>query len=72
MAAGWRHSCLPASSWPILRENPPIGLEDMIVIETDETSGYALLRAFDGDPLAHKTLVEAMNAATCRPLASGD
>lgn len=46
---------LTSEQLAILRENPPIGLEDMIVIETDETSGYALLRAFDGDPLAHKT-----------------
>ena len=59
---------LTSEQLAILRENPPIGLEDMIVIETDETSGYALLRAFDDDPLAHDALVEAMDAATCRPL----
>ncbi|MCA1300721.1 DUF1254 domain-containing protein [Stappia indica] len=51
-----------------VRENPPIGLEDMIVIETAEDRGYALLRAFGGDPVRRAITEEALAAARCTGL----
>lgn len=52
----------------VLRENPPEGLEDLIVIETDATHGYALLRAFDGEPLLRERIETAMAQASCHGL----
>ncbi|MCA1244591.1 hypothetical protein LC092_19265 [Stappia stellulata] len=52
----------------VLREDPPPGLEDLIVIETTETLGYALLRSFDGDPLRRDVKEAALAQATCRTL----
>lgn len=52
----------------VLRENPPEGLEDLIVIETDALHGYALLRAFDGDPLYRDRIEAALAQASCRRL----
>lgn len=43
----------------ILRENPPENLEDLIVIETEAISGFALLRAY----VPHPTRRDAVNAA---------
>lgn len=53
----------------VLRENPPEGLEDLIVIETDEIMGYALLRAFDGEPLRRDIVEAALAEARCTVLA---
>ena len=55
----------------ILRENPPLGLEDMIVIETPAVRGYALLRGFDDDPLLRPRLVAALDEASCDLLEDG-
>ena len=52
----------------VLREDPPPGLEDLIVIETTETLGYALLRSFDGDPMRRDVKEAALAQATCRTL----
>jgi uncharacterized membrane protein len=52
----------------MLRENPPVGLEDMIVIQTEERYGYALLRAFNGDPARETLLRTAMEEARCKTL----
>ncbi|SDT98763.1 DUF1254 domain-containing protein [Stappia sp. ES.058] len=52
----------------VLREDPPPGLEDLIVIETVETLGYALLRSFDGDPMRRDIKEAALAQATCRTL----
>ncbi|WP_349360062.1 DUF1254 domain-containing protein [Stappia sp.] len=52
----------------LLRENPPPGLEDLIVIETAEIQGYALLRAFDGDPLNRARIIAELEAARCATL----
>ncbi|MES0810665.1 hypothetical protein ABLO27_14380 [Roseibium sp. SCPC15] len=49
----------------ILRENPPENLEDLIVIETDEISGFALLRAFVPHPSKADTVDKALMAADC-------
>ncbi|WP_208979158.1 DUF1254 domain-containing protein [Stappia stellulata] len=52
----------------VLREDPPPGLEDLIVIETAETLGYALLRSFDGDPMRRDIKEAALAEASCRTL----
>lgn len=49
----------------ILRENPPENLEDLIVIETQETSGIALLRAYVPHPTRDGVIEAAMSQATC-------
>jgi len=49
----------------ILRENPPENLEDLIVIETDEISGFALLRAFVPHPTRSEEVDRALMAASC-------
>ncbi|QDG76993.1 hypothetical protein [Labrenzia sp. PHM005] len=49
----------------ILRENPPENLEDLIVIETKETSGIALLRAYIPHPTRANAIEAAMSQATC-------
>ncbi|ADZ71365.1 DUF1254 domain-containing protein [Polymorphum gilvum] len=52
----------------ILRENPPENLDELIVIETEESDGFALLRAFVPDA-AHKSSVDAgLAAARCATL----
>ncbi len=59
---------ITAEQLSVLRENPPEGLEDLIVIETDETLGYALLRAFDGEPLRREAVEKALSEARCTVL----
>lgn len=49
----------------ILRENPPENLEDLIVIETGELSGFALLRAFVPHPSDAAEIDAALKRATC-------
>ncbi len=49
----------------ILRENPPEDLEDMIVIETDSTEGFALLRAFVPHPSEAEQIDAALKRAQC-------
>lgn len=49
----------------ILRENPPENLEDLIVIETPEINGLALLRAFVPHPTRSKPVEQAMDSALC-------
>ena len=52
----------------ILRENPPENLDDLIVIETEDTEGFALLRAFVPHPSEAKQVGRALQAASCAPL----
>lgn len=54
----------------ILRQNPPENLEDLIVIETDRTEGFALLRAFVPHEIYAPETETALLAASCRTLAS--
>lgn len=49
----------------ILRENPPENLEDLIVIETADISGFALLRAHVPHPSRANALDQALLSATC-------
>lgn len=49
----------------ILRENPPENLDELIVIETDNTEGFALLRAFVPHPSEAKQIGKALQAASC-------
>ncbi|MTI17071.1 hypothetical protein E1162_07440 [Rhodobacteraceae bacterium RKSG542] len=49
----------------ILRENPPIDLEEMIIIETDKDQGYALVRAFLPSEAYLPQLSGALEAAIC-------
>ncbi|WP_150522975.1 DUF1254 domain-containing protein [Roseibium sediminis] len=59
---------LSAEQLSILRENPPENLEDLIVIETDRTAGFALLRAYvPNETLAPETAA-ALLSADCEPL----
>lgn len=53
------------SQLSILRENPPENLEDLIVIETDEISGFALLRAYVPHQSRAEGIDRALQAATC-------
>ncbi|MBA5779042.1 hypothetical protein H2509_18085 [Stappia sp. F7233] len=52
----------------VLREQPPADLEDLIVIETDEEDGFALLRAFVPNDLRRQTIEASLDAARCAPL----
>lgn len=56
---------LTSSQLSILRENPPENLDEMIVIETDQNEGFALLRAFVPDAAAEPVLADELGAATC-------
>jgi len=49
----------------ILRENPPENLDDLIVIETENTEGFALLRAFVPHPSEAGQIGRALHAASC-------
>ncbi|WP_305988778.1 hypothetical protein [Roseibium sp. MMSF_3544] len=49
----------------ILRENPPENLEDLIVIETGEISGFALLRAYTPDEARADVVDRALQNASC-------
>ncbi|MBO6893640.1 MAG: hypothetical protein JJ866_16985 [Roseibium sp.] len=50
----------------ILRENPPENLEDLIVIETPEISGFALLRAYVPHHTKAAEIDAALQAASCQ------
>lgn len=52
----------------ILRENPPENLEDLIVIESDNTEGFALLRAFVPHPTQANEIENALSRARCDTL----
>lgn len=52
----------------ILRENPPENLEDLIVIEVDEISGIALLRAYVQHPTKADVIERSMILASCGTL----
>ena len=56
---------LTPSQLSILRENPPENLENLIVIETDEISGFALLRAHVPHPSKANAVNTALQSATC-------
>ncbi|MEP3045811.1 MAG: DUF1254 domain-containing protein [Roseibium sp.] len=49
----------------ILRENPPENLEDLIVIETTQVTGFALLRAYVSHPTKAEAVNTALKAASC-------
>ena len=49
----------------ILRENPPENLEDLIVIETEEISGFALLRAYVPHSIKADQIDMALQEASC-------
>ncbi len=49
----------------ILRENPPENLDELIVIETEDTEGFALLRAYVPHPSEAKQVGKALQAANC-------
>ncbi|WP_209011527.1 hypothetical protein [Roseibium aggregatum] len=52
----------------ILRENPPENLDELIVIETEDTEGFALLRAYVPHPSEAKLVGKALQAASCGAL----
>lgn len=52
----------------ILRENPPEDLDDLIVIETDYTEGFALLRAFVPHPSEAGEIDAALQRASCQKM----
>ncbi len=49
----------------ILRQNPPENLEELIVIETPQIEGFALLRAFVPHPNRAKEIADALLASSC-------
>lgn len=61
---------LTSSQLSILRENPPENLDEMIVIETDQNEGFALLRAFAPNPASDPILAEELGAASCADMAA--
>lgn len=61
---------LSSEQLSILRENPPEDLEDLIVIETEEPEGFALLRALVGDPLQAGLVEAGLTASRCDTLAA--
>ncbi|MEP2704576.1 MAG: hypothetical protein ABJQ71_01740 [Roseibium sp.] len=56
---------LTSEQLSILRENPPENLEDLIVIETDEITGFALLRAYVAHSTRKDLIDNALKAASC-------
>lgn len=52
----------------ILRENPPEELEEMIVVETQDTKGFALLRAFVPSNAHLPRISKALSSASCSDL----
>ncbi|GGB50738.1 hypothetical protein GCM10011316_23600 [Roseibium aquae] len=56
---------LSPSQLSILRQNPPEDLDDLIVIETEQTEGLALLRAYLSHPVQKSELRSALNSAQC-------
>ncbi|MBA4203386.1 MAG: DUF1254 domain-containing protein [Polymorphum sp.] len=63
---------LTSSQLSILRENPPENLDEMIVIETDQNEGFALLRAFVPDAAADPVLADELGAARCADIFTPD
>ncbi len=59
---------LTAEQLSILRENPPEDLENLIVIEIEDTNGFALLRAFVPQPWQAEEVDAAMKSAYCGSL----
>ncbi|MDD7909157.1 MULTISPECIES: hypothetical protein [Pseudovibrio] len=49
----------------ILRENPPADLEEMIIIETEEVDGFALLRAFVPSAAYEPQVLDGLERAEC-------
>ncbi|OKL43213.1 DUF1254 domain-containing protein [Pseudovibrio exalbescens] len=49
----------------ILRENPPAELEEMIIIETEELEGFALVRAFVPGAAYEPRVMEGLAQAEC-------
>ncbi|MEJ8473931.1 DUF1254 domain-containing protein [Roseibium algae] len=49
----------------ILRQNPPDDLEDLIVIEVEDTNGFALLRAFSPHAYQRQDVESALSTAYC-------
>jgi len=62
---------LSSEQLSILRENPPEDLEDLIVIETDEPEGFALLRALVTEPLQAGIVEAGLTASRCDTLTPG-
>lgn len=52
----------------VLRERPPADLEEMIVIETEENEGFALLRAFVPDEKQRGAVETSLQQAVCKLL----
>lgn len=52
----------------ILRANPPENLDELIVIETDQTEGFVLLRAFIADRPSTEVVSSGLKAARCDTL----
>ncbi|GAA0772635.1 hypothetical protein E1180_02375 [Roseibium denhamense] len=52
----------------ILRENPPENLDELIVLEVEQTSGFGLLRAFVPHPSKADSIDDALTEASCRTL----
>lgn len=49
----------------IIRENPPEELEDLLVIETPDRQGFALLHVFDDDPALRPEVMKGLKDARC-------
>jgi len=56
---------LTADQLAIIRENPPEELEDLLVIETLDIQGFALLHLFAGDPTIAPELRASLKDAQC-------
>ena len=49
----------------IIRENPPEELQDILIIETDDMQGFALLHVFNGDTTMTPEIHAGLDAARC-------